>query len=359
MKKQLLYLFLSLLIIAGAAGVFYLYKQQPDKVSVANETEQVDGEQNNVDETIITSAPTQFINSGPAPELVGLTNWLNLSEEVKQLTLAELKGKVVLLNFWTYSCIDCTRATPFITKWRNTYKDQGLVVIGVHTPQYMFEKVTENVKGAVKGQALPYPIAQDNDYKTWTAYKNQFWPATYLIDKNGNIVYTQYGGGKYGQTEKAIRTLLGLEGEFIIPEPPAAVNPNQTPDTYAGLTKIGGSFGGAEKTLTNEQIYIFPKKLSKNKFALEGSWKFNQESVVHTRGYGRMILNFNASSLTMVAQSPEPVAVKVYVDDLLVKGVVIKDMNEYQLFDSLTAGNHTLRLEIPDNTLQIFNFIFK
>ena len=354
-QKIYFYIVLILLLFAGIAGGLYIYTSRNTASEVFTaDNGTVKSEQ--VDETVLSPEPTLFTNSGPAPEFVGLTNWIN--SEGPQ-TIESLKGKVVLVHFWTYSCIDCTRAIPYISKWYKSYGDQNFVVIGIHTPQYVFEKVANNVTNATKGLTIPYPVAQDNDYKTWSAYRNQFWPAMYLIDQDGNIVYSQVGGGKYGQMEKAIRTVLGLEGTYIAPELPAATNPEQTPTVFTGLTKLGSSFGGTEKPDSNDQIYLFPKKLAKNKFALEGSWKFNQESAIHTKGYGRLLLQFNAASLSMVAQSGEPVNVKVYVDDLLVKGVVVRDQNEYQLFESLTPGPHTLRLEIPDNTIQISSFLFK
>ena len=313
-------------------------------------------ESENIDDTKVSSDPTVFVNSGTAPEFSGLSNWLNTDQPI---TVDSLRGKVGLVNFWTYSCVDCTRAIPFLAKWNSLYKDQGLEVIGIHTPQYVFEKVDGNFANAVSGLKPGYPVAQDNNYKTWTAYHNQFWPAMYLIDQNGNIVYTHVGGGKYGQTEKAIRTLLGLEGEYEIPPAPAAGNPNQTPDIFPGSTKIGKTYGGSEALSSNEQILVFPKKLTANKFALEGSWRQNQESIIHTRGYGRLLLNFNAAQLNIVASSPEPITVKVYVDDVLAKGVVIKEQGVYQLYDSLLPQDHTLRLEIPNNTLQIYGFTFQ
>ena len=352
MKKRLSYLIL-IIIFTSTIGGLYLYTIKADNDTYENKPAEVPEKQ--ADETIISNDPTTFINNGTAPEFSGLTSWLNSDNP---LTLDQFRGKVVLVDFWTYSCIDCTRAIPSITDWYNKYKDQGLVVIGIHTPQYAFEKVTGNVTNAISAQKIPYPVALDNNYKTWSAYHNQFWPAMYLIDQNGNIVYSQIGGGKYGQTEKAIRTLLGMEGDYKIPPPPDPTNPEQPPDIYTGSTKINKSFGDTETLGTSEQIFTFPKKLAKNKIGLEGPWRQDQESIIHTKNYGRLLLNFNSAQLNMIASSPEPVTVKVYVDDILIKGVVIKESGSYQLFDSLTAKNHTLRLEIPDSTLQIMSFIF-
>lgn len=353
MRSKILYILVAIALLSTAGG-FYVYLSRADEEPVKEaEHGNIHGE--HVDEAAITPEPTTFINDGTAPEFAGLSNWMNAE---KPLTVSELRGKVVLVHFWTYSCIDCTRALPFISKWHNTYKDHGLVVVGIHTPQYNFEKVGGNVTNAVNGFKIPYAIAQDNDYKTWGAYHNQFWPSLYVIDQSGNIVYDQLGGGKFGQTEKAIRTLLGMEDDFEIPAPPPEGNANQTQNMYVGSTKIGASFGGSEKLSNNEQIFVFPKKLGANKIGLEGFWKQDQESLIHTKGYGRLLVNFNAAQLTMVAGSPDPVTIKVYVDDVLIKGVVVKEQGEYQLFDSLTPGAHTLRLEIPDATVQIFNFLF-
>lgn len=351
MKKRLLYLLFTV-VIASIAGGLYLYTIKAGEEGLQDVISQSDSGPA-ADEAILSSDAIVFTNSGPAPDFSKLSGWLNSNP----LNIQDLRGKAVLINFWTYSCVDCTKAVPYLSKWQNNYKDHGLVVIGIHTPQYAFEKLPWNVANAIKGQGISYPVAQDNDYKTWTAYHNQFWPSTYLVDQNGTIVYTQLGGGRYGQTEKAIRTLLGLEGDFKIPDAPLESNPNQTPDIYTGLTKLH-AYGGTEKAEAIEQVFVFPKKLAKNKFALEGSWKFTQENVIHTHGYGRLLLNFNAAEVFMVAQSPEPVTVKVYIDGVLAKGVVVKDSGLYQLFDSLTPGEHTLRLEFPNETLEIFSFTF-
>ncbi len=143
-----------------------------------------------------------------APEFTGIDNWLNSAP----LTMQQLRGKVVLVDFWTYTCINCIRTLPHVKAWHDKYKDQGLVVVGVHTPEYPFERSTANVTAALKRFDIRYPVAQDNRYATWGAYNNQYWPATYLVDKSGKIVYTHFGEGKYGETEAAIRRLLAQPG---------------------------------------------------------------------------------------------------------------------------------------------------
>jgi thiol-disulfide isomerase/thioredoxin len=143
-------------------------------------------------------------NPRPAPEFTGIDKWLNSTP----LTMQQLRGKVVLVDFWTYTCINCINTLPYVKDWYQKYKDQGLVVVGVHTPEYPFERNTDNVKTAIKHFDIRYPVAQDNSYATWTAYNNQYWPGFYLIDKKGQVVYTHFGEGQYGETEAAIKALL-------------------------------------------------------------------------------------------------------------------------------------------------------
>ncbi len=142
-----------------------------------------------------------------APEFTGIAGWLNS----QPLTMASLKGKVVLVDFWTYSCINCVRTLPYVTSWDKKYRDKGLVIIGVHSPEFEFEKKTDNIKTALGKYGIAYPVAIDNHLDTWASFKNEYWPEHYLIDKNGQVVYTHFGEGKYNVTENNIRYLLGLK----------------------------------------------------------------------------------------------------------------------------------------------------
>lgn len=153
---------------------------------------------------LAVAQPVVLVDYGPAPEFSGINKWLNS----EPLTMASLRGKVVLVDFWTYSCINCLRTLPFVTKWYDRYRDKGLVVIGVHTPEFPFERETPNVETAIKRSAIHYPVAQDNRYATWKAYDNQYWPASYLVDRKGKIVLKHFGEGGYGEMESAIRQLL-------------------------------------------------------------------------------------------------------------------------------------------------------
>ncbi len=344
--KKVLPIIGSLIIVLAAGGI---YLQQSSK---GNNLLNVTFDRQPQKETQQTSDDNLFTNLGPAPEFAGITKWLNSDP----LTKEQLKGKVVLIDFWTYSCINCIRTLPYITKWYGDYKDRGFVIIGVHTPEFAFEKVQSNVEGALRRYKIQYPVAMDNNYKTWNAYKNQFWPAHYLLDKDGNIVYTHFGEGEYDKTEKAIRTLLGLEGPFDLPEAPEG-NQAKTPEMYFGLARLK-NFGGTETPSSTEQLYAFPSKLKTNQFALEGNWQFNQESAVHTQGFGRIKLNFNSAKVFMVAKSNDPMTVKVYVDGKLVKGVVVNASDLYELYSSPAGGNHLLEIEVPQGGFEAFTFTF-
>lgn len=144
---------------------------------------------------------------GDAPEFTGIDQWLNSAP----LTMQQLKGKVVLVDFWTYSCINCANTLPYVKSWYDKYRQQGLVVIGVHTPEYPYERSTDNVRTALKRFDIRYPVAQDNRYATWDAYGNRYWPAAYLFDKNGKLAYTHFGEGAYQDTEAKIQQLLAAK----------------------------------------------------------------------------------------------------------------------------------------------------
>ncbi len=178
-------------------------------------------------------------NMETAPDFVGVTKWLNTD---KPLSSKDLKGKVVLVDFWTYTCINCIRTLPHVTAWYDKYKDQGLVVVGVHTPEFEFEKETDNVLSAIKKYNIHYPVAQDNNYATWNNYSNQYWPAEYLIDVNGQVRRTHFGEGEYEQTEQAIQELLKEAGKKVsaslVNMPDQTPNSQLSPETYVGSKRM-------------------------------------------------------------------------------------------------------------------------
>jgi thiol-disulfide isomerase/thioredoxin len=229
-----------------------------------------------------------------------LLNWINS----QPLTISQLKGKVVLVDFWTYSCINCIRTLPYLEKWDRTYSSQGLVIIGVNTPEFAFEHNPANVKAAVIRDGIKYPVALDNNYDTWNAYHNDSWPADYLIDKQGNIRYVSLGEGDYGNTEKAIQDLLGIDQPLTTPKSTVPVSSSQTPETYFG-TERADSYEGSTP-LNNGTADFIPKSsssLSSNSFTLGGQWTIAGQSITSDSSSSSLTENISAKNVYMVASN--------------------------------------------------------
>ncbi len=247
-----------------------------------------------------------------APEITGITEWINSSGE----TLAALKGKVVMIDFWTYSCINCQRTLPYVTKWYDTYKDQGFVVIGVHAPEFSFEKVKANVEKAVTDFGIRYPVGLDNDFATWRAFSNRYWPAHYLIDREGRIRRAHFGEGEYTEMEKAIRFLLSQDstplpemvsqsvvagkgtGKYCAPDGQCFI---QTPETYLGHDR---SQHQKNTPIAQDQVatYTASPELATGEWDLIGEWMVNHEKI-ESRGAGKLRLRFNAQDVFLVVGS--------------------------------------------------------
>ncbi len=306
-----------------------------------------------------------------APELEGISNWINS----EPLRLKDLKGKVVLIDFWTYTCINCIRTLPHVTSWYEKYKDDGLVIIGVHTPEFEFEKDTKNVNQAINQYSINYPVAQDNDFSTWNAFSNRYWPAKYLIDKNGNIRYFHFGEGKYDETEKAIQELLKETGTEINDEmtkiPDNTPTVRNSPETYLGSTRMeyyfpngniqNGDYKNLEKT----------SGISVNSFTLGGNWiitdEYSESGVDAVLEY-----RFTASKVFLVMKPKQGTEgkVRVYIDgqipDASSAGIDLNS-NGYlpitsdRLYELINLdgkhGEHLLRIEFTPN-IQVFAFTF-
>jgi len=289
---------------------------------------------------------------GLAPEFAGINAWLNS----EPLTMAGLRGKVVLIDFWTYSCINCLRTLPYVTRWYDTYRDRGLVVVGVHTPEFAFERLTPNVRTAISRFGINYPVAQDNAMATWNAYENRYWPAEYLIDRSGRIVRKHFGEGGYGEMETAIRTLLAAG-----PPVPADEGVDRSrigsPEMYFGADRIE-ALGNAERPRRGEQAYTAPATLPLNHFALVGTWDLAGQHATLQGGGGAVLLHFNAAKVFLVAGSASPVTLSINVDDKPQSPVTIGESRMYTLFDSNDYRPHTLALTIPKAGLEAFSFTF-
>lgn len=269
-----------------------------------------------------------------APELKVGGEWLNTDP----LAIAQLKGKVVLVDFWTYTCINCIRTIPYLKSWDEQYRDKGLVIIGVHAPEFEFEKKLTNVAKAVQDFGITYPVMQDNDFATWRAFRNNYWPAKYLIDAHGNIRYTHFGEGEYDQTEMAIQQLLKESGAQVKVESMVVAPPSygRTPETY-----LGSARGGGESYLS-----------------LTGTWKQSKEYNAPSAG-AKLNLKFDAKSVYLVMRSTGADAVvKVYLDGVYTKDVLINSDTIYTLVDLDIPGRHKLELEFVGGNAELFAFTF-
>jgi cytochrome c biogenesis protein CcdA/thiol-disulfide isomerase/thioredoxin len=238
---------------------------------------------------------------GRAPEFAGISHWLNTPGN-RPLTLEGLRGRVVLVDFWTYSCINCIRTLPHLRAWYAAYHRDGLEVVGVHTPEFAFEHVLSNVRSATRDLHVAWPVALDNGYKTWNAYSNEYWPAEYLIDRFGHVRHEHFGEGEYEQTEADIRTLLA-EGGAAVPRRRAAVadrTPDElvTPESYLGYARLE-RFLGPRIRPDAVATYRFPARLPQNALAYSGKWRIGGERAVAVAN-ARLRLHFHARDVYVV-----------------------------------------------------------
>jgi cytochrome c biogenesis protein CcdA/thiol-disulfide isomerase/thioredoxin len=232
---------------------------------------------------------------GVAPQFAGISEWLHS----RPLTLEQLRGKVVLVDFWTYSCINCLRTLPHLEAWDRRYRRAGLVIVGVHTPEFAFEHVVSNVREASRKLGVRYPVAIDNDYRTWDAYRNDAWPAEYLIDRRGHVREVKKGEGRYDETERSIRTLLGESGTaqlaMVKDRTPQHLT---TPESYLGWARLD-RYVGSPITADREAAYRFPREIQLNDLAYAGRWTVARERIVAGRG-ARLRLHFLAQKVYLV-----------------------------------------------------------
>ena len=246
-------------------------------------------------------------DEGPFPDLSGAVAWLNSPP----LSSKSLKGKVVLIDFWTYSCINCLRALPYVEGWAEKYKDAGLVVIGVHTPEFAFEKERNNVEKAVRDLKVSYPVAIDSDYRIWKAFNNEYWPAHYFIDGKGRIRYHHFGEGDYDESAQVIRELLKQNGAQLAASEaisasgagaeaaPDTAN-QRSPETYVGYHRAEHFASTEAIAQDSKRVYTPQPRLSLNQWALGGSWKVGEESAVLQTAPGKIIFRFHARDLHLV-----------------------------------------------------------
>jgi cytochrome c biogenesis protein CcdA/thiol-disulfide isomerase/thioredoxin len=317
---------------------------------------------------------------GPLPSLSGAVEWLNS----KPLTAEDLKGKVVLVDFWTYSCINCLRAIPYVRAWAEKYRDHGLVVIGVHAPEFAFERNVDNVKKAISTLGIGYPVAIDNDYKIWRAFENEYWPAHYFIDAKGLIRHDHFGEGEYDESERVIQKLLADAGDGNVPTGAVAVNASgaeaasakadvESPETYIGYNRIDHfvSPGGVVKDTSH--VYMAAGSPQLNDWSLAGNWIIGGERAVLNEKDGSIVYRFHARDLHLVlgpAADGSPVRFRVTIDgaapgtshgvdvDLEGQGVVTTQRLYQLVRDPGAIVDHTFEIRFLDPGVQAYAFTF-
>ena len=312
-----------------------------------------------------------------AKEIVDPTGFIN----TPPFKLSDIVGKkVILIDFWTYSCINCIRTLPYLKAWYQKYKDYGLEIVGVHTPEFDFEKDYGNVSQAVKKDGISYPVVLDSNYGTWNAYNNQYWPNEYLIDIDGYIVHNSIGEGNYSETEQAIQKALIERAQVLgLPNniPTTITNPSdlitmnandvQSPETYFGSQR-NQFLGNGSQSLVGVQNLNIPSSISTNTLYLGGSWNF-QNQYAEATSSGSVVFEFNAKNVYFVASSNGGAKIKVSIDgqslgseagaDVSPDGtVLIKENRLYSLINGSSYGQHTLKSELESGTLDAYTFTF-
>ena len=317
---------------------------------------------------------------GELPPLDGAVSWLNS----KPLTPQALRGKVVVIDFWTYSCINCLRTLPYLRTWYERYKDHGLVIIGVHTPEFAFEKNESNVRRAVKDLGIQYPVAIDNDYKVWRAFNNEYWPAHYFVDASGRIRGHHFGEGEYDESEKLIRTLLTEAGNQNLPPVSGAmkvsgveVAPDEnnvgSPETYIGYDRAEHFISPTPMARDLPIEYGTAKSLDLNQWGLAGAWNVGAEYGTVTAPGAKIVFRFHARDLHLVlgqGADGKPVRFRVTIDghepakdhgtDIDERGNgVVREQRLYQLIrQSGPVQDHTFTIEFLDAGVQAYSFTF-
>ena len=361
MKKEYKYASIFFAIIAvGIMSISYFYDEVDLKRNTTND---------------ITTLDKTFLRT--APGMKGISGYINTSvEEIDQ----NIEGKVVLYDFWTYSCINCIRTLPYLTAWDEKYSEEGLVIVGIHTPEFEFEKEYDNVVFATKKFGIKYPVVQDNDKETWNEFQNRYWPRKYIADHEGYIRFDHIGEGAYAETEKVIQLLLeersNAYGKTI--EKKELVNLDEfshatfrTPELYFGFNFAEGrnQLGNEEGFSKNKIVdYRLPETFREHYFYMDGTWKNNNDGMELISDSGKIVLNFNAKQVNIVAS--ENAMLEIEYDggkipnevkglDVSEDGIVnVSEPRLYNLIELEQEGPHEIIIHVKNPGFEIFTFTF-
>jgi cytochrome c biogenesis protein CcdA/thiol-disulfide isomerase/thioredoxin len=320
-------------------------------------------------QTQIQSKPAMLVNGiehpYPAPAIAGIDAWINSSP----LTWNDLRGKVVLVDFWTYSCINCIRTLPYLKSWYAKYHDMGFEIIGMHSPEFQFEHDLNNVKNAVKQDGITYPVALDNQFVTWQNFRNEYWPAHYLINRNGDVVYVHFGEGEYDVTENNIRYLLGVSGQVASNRPEEAYMAIQTPETYLGYHRAERFSSPETVSKDVSTAYSYPDKLGSSQWALNGKWMIAAEKITSAAPGAAIKLNFTAGKVYMVMGAPaHAVTVKVFLNgvpittdsgsDVANGQIEVSQQRLYSVVNLKKGDEGILEVKASGPGLEVYTFTF-
>ncbi|MCC7522456.1 redoxin domain-containing protein [Candidatus Uhrbacteria bacterium] len=295
------------------------------------------------------------------PPFQGISRWWN-TDNNEALTPEKLRGKVVMIDFWTYSCINCIRTQPFMRKIWETYKDDGLVIVGVHTPEFAFEKVPENVEQALKKAELEYPIALDAEYKTWNAYGNRYWPAAYIFDREGRLRFTHFGEGEYAEQEDVIRELLS-EGTVLTDEPTGS---NPVPDfkktitheTYFGTGRFE-NFANRDELRPDQAHAYTLRETQRDQWSIGGQWKLTPEYAAGLSAGSKFRMNVESDAMHLVLGSMNgSQRIRINIDGKTVETITVTDKALYTVAKFPEAGRHTVEIELLDGTVEFYAATF-
>lgn len=303
---------------------------------------------------------TELESCGTAPDIRGITAWLNTPGGAG-VDLDDLRGQVVLIDFWTYACINCQRSLPHVTAWDEAYRDAGLQVIGIHSPEYAFEKEPRNVEQGIANFGIEYPVAMDNNLSTWTSYRNRYWPATYLIDADGVVRHIKFGEGGYDDTERLIRELLRDADPGV--QLPTATNVTDetpdagatTPETYLSAGKVV-NFGGDEQYTTGSNAYEYPRALARDSFALDGDWTIDFQGATPTRDDAGVKLAYTATQEVRVVLGGAGSVVAI-VDGERIEIDVAGSPDSYRLLKASGSQTGVIELRVPVG-ITVYSFTF-
>lgn len=315
--------------------------------------------------------------SGNAPELSEIAGYINSNSS---LTISSLSGKVILVDFWTYSCINCIRTTPYLVAWDEKYRDDGLVIIGVHSPEFEFEKDFDNVKKAVEKAGIEYPVVLDNSFSTWRNYQNQYWPHKFLIDRNGNIRYDHIGEGNYEETEEVIQNLLmenysgsvdsSLASNSI--EPNVDFSKSKTPELYLGYEFARAPLGNIEGFKPNQVVdySILADTFVANRVYFDGNWKNTPDYMELASDTGKIILKYKAQNVNIVCGGNSTISLKIDGQSvpLSILGSDFKLQNGsslyvsserlYSIIEDSDNFQKTLEIDVSGKGFRIYTFTF-